>query len=139
MIDRTCTFLDQHRMQRCTECSATIDLCLCVDVDVQALDRLTSPDGIVISMVRGELDAARKKFPDNLHQLVALMEEVGELAQAMMEHDRDGSQTIQMVLREAVQVASMAIRVATEGDENFSYLFPSIEEDLPRGPVGDVR
>lgn len=139
MIDRTCTFLDVHRTQRCTECSSTLDLCQCVDPDTQALDRLTNPDGIVITMVRGELDAARKKFPDNLHQLVALMEEVGELAQAMMEHDRDGSQTIQMVLRKAVQVASKAIRVATEGDENFAYLFPIVEEDLPRGPVGDVR
>lgn len=139
MTQRTCTFLDHHRMQRCTECSGTLELCQCVDPDVQALDRLTSPDGIVITMVRGELDAARRKFPGNLHRLVALMEEVGELAQAMMEHDTDGSQTIQMVLREAVQVAAMAIRVATDGDENFSYLFPSIEEDLPRGPVSDVR
>ncbi len=139
MIDRTCTFLDMHRTQCCTECSATLELCQCVDPDVQALERLTSPDGIVITMVRGELEAARKKSPNNLHQLVALMEEVGELAQAMMHHDTDGSQTIQMVLRKCVQVASMAVRVATEGDENFAYLFPMAEEDLPRGPVSDVR
>lgn len=139
MIDRTCTFLDIHRTPRCTECSATLELCQCVDPDTQALERLTNPDGIVITMIRGELDAARKKFPDNLHQLVALMEEVGELAQAMMEHDRDGSQTVQMVLRECVQVAAMAIRVATEGDENFAYLFPQTEEDLPSGPRGEIR
>jgi hypothetical protein len=54
-----------------------------------------------------------------------------------MEHDRDGAQTIAMVLREAVQVASMAIRLATEGDANFKYVFPATEEDLPRGPVTD--
>ena len=28
-------------------------------------------------------------------------------------------------------------RVATEGDSNFSYVFPAVEEDLPRGPVAD--
>jgi NTP pyrophosphatase (non-canonical NTP hydrolase) len=87
-------------------------------------------------MVRGELDAARGKFPETTHMLAALMEEVGELAQALMEHDRDGSQTTQEVLREAVQVAAMAIRVAAEGDENFVYEFPVVEADLPRGPVG---
>jgi hypothetical protein len=42
-----------------------------------------------------------------------------------------------MVLREAVQVASMAIRIATEGDDNFAYMFPTVEEELPRGPVQD--
>jgi NTP pyrophosphatase (non-canonical NTP hydrolase) len=102
-----------------------------------AHERVTSPDGIVITMVRGELVAARGKFPESLHQFAALVEEVGELAQALMEHDRDGSQTTAMVLREAVQVAAMAIRVATEGDDNFAYVFPTIEDDLPRGPVTD--
>lgn len=87
-------------------------------------------------MVRGELDAARKQFPETTHMLAALTKNVGELAQAMMEHDRDSSQTTQEVLREAVQVATMAIRIAAEGDENFVYQFPVVEEDLPRGPVG---
>jgi NTP pyrophosphatase (non-canonical NTP hydrolase) len=108
-----------------------------MNVEGFAHDRLHSPDGIVMTLVRGELDAARGKFPDSTHQLAALMEEVGELAQALMEHDRDGAQTIAMVLREAVQVASMAIRLATEGDANFKYVFPATEEDLPRGPVTD--
>lgn len=133
---RTCTFLDQQNTERCTECGVSIDLCLCANVDLSAHQRLNSTDGMIISMIRGELDAARGKFPGSTHQLAALMEEVGELAQAMMEHDRDGSQTVQEVLREAVQVAAMAIRVAAEGDENFVYQFPIVEEDLPRGPVG---
>lgn len=136
-MTRTCTYVDPHNIQRCTECGITTDLCLCMNVEGFAHDRLHSPDGIVMTLVRGELDAARGKFPDSTHQLAALMEEVGELAQALMEHDRDGAQTIAMVLREAVQVASMAIRLATEGDNNFKYVFPATEEDLPRGPVTD--
>lgn len=133
---RTCTFLDPQNMERCTECGVTVDLCLCANVDLSAHNRLNSTDGMIMTMVRGELDAARSQFPETTHMLAALMEEVGELAQAMMEHDRDGSQTTQEVLREAVQVATMAIRVAAEGDENFVYQFPTVEEDLPRGPVG---
>jgi NTP pyrophosphatase (non-canonical NTP hydrolase) len=109
---------------------------LCANVDLSAHQRLNSVDGQIILMVRGELDAARGQFPGSTHMLAALMEEVGELAQALMEHDRDGSQTTQEVLREAVQVAAMAIRVAAEGDENFVYEFPTVEADLPRGPVG---
>jgi hypothetical protein len=30
----------------------------------------------------------------------------------------------------------MAVRVAVEGDDNFLYEFPIIEDELPRGPVG---
>ena len=137
MPDRSCTYLDPHNIPACTECGSGVDLCICVRPDDMAHERLTSLDGIVITMVRGELAAARGKFPTSLHHLAALMEEVGELAQALMEHDRDGSQTIAMVLREAVQVATMAIRVATEGDDNFAYIFPNVEEELPRGPVTD--
>lgn len=133
---RVCTFLDPQNIERCTECGVSLDLCLCANVDLSAHQRLNSVDGQIILMVRGELDAARGQFPGSTHMLAALMEEVGELAQALMEHDRDGSQTTQEVLREAVQVAAMAIRVAAEGDENFVYEFPTVEADLPRGPVG---
>lgn len=135
-MTRTCSYSDPQNMGRCTECGITLDLCLCANVNLSAHQRLNSADGIIISMVRGELDAARKQFPETTHMLAALTKNVGELAQAMMEHDRDSSQTTQQVLREAVQVATMAIRIAAEGDENFVYQFPVVEEDLPRGPVG---
>ena len=137
MTDRTCVYLDPRNQPACTECGNGLDLCRCVRPDDIAHERNNSVDGIVITMIRGELDAARGKFPESTHQLAALVEEVGELAQALMEHDRDGSQTIAMVLREAVQVACMAIRIATEGDDNFKYMFPTVEEALPRGPVSD--
>ena len=64
------------------------------------------------------------------------MEEVGELAQALMEHDRSQGTSVQEVMREAVQCAAMSIRIAVEGDENFMYEFPILEEKLPSGPVG---
>lgn len=137
MTERSCVYRDRHNLPACTECGQGIDLCQCVSLDEQAHARNHSPDGIVIKLIIGELAAARAKFPDNLHQLAALTEEVGELAQAMIQHDVDGTQTTQQVLREAVQVAAMAIRVATEGDQNYSYMFPAVEEDLPRGPVAD--
>ena len=49
--------------------------------------------------VEAELASARKKFPSNRFLLAALMEEVGELAQALM--DDHGKQRIR---EEAVQV-----------------------------------
>ena len=61
-----------------------------------------------------ELNRARAKFPSSECSMVALTEEVGELAKAMLDESQ------QRIYQEAVQVACMAIRVATEGD-------PSIE------------
>jgi NTP pyrophosphatase (non-canonical NTP hydrolase) len=63
------------------------------------------------SLVHEELARARKKFPlqNTTTLLLALMEEVGELAQAFLQ--KQGSDRI---MAEAVQVAAMAARVAVE-------------------------
>ncbi len=136
MTTRSCTYLNKHNTVCCTECGSDLSLCQCVAWDQAAHDRLTSPDGLVFVMIRDELKSAREAFPDKTHMLCALVEEVGELAQALMQHDRRQGTSVQEILREAVQVASMAIRVAVEGDDNFLYEFPIVEDDLPRGPVG---
>ena len=133
---RDCTYLNKHNVECCTECGNGIDLCQCIEPSQKAERRLTSVDGLIFIMIRDELKAAREKFPETTHMLAALMEEVGELSQAMMEHDRSQGTTVQEVLREAIQTAAMAIRIAAEGDNNFLYEFPVIEDELPRGPVG---
>ena len=79
----------------------------------------------MINDIREELVVAKDKFPDNHHQLTAFNEEAGELNQAMLECEH-GKQTSTDVYREAVQAAAMAIRVATEGDDTFSYDPPSV-------------
>ena len=135
MTTRSCTFLNRHNTVCCTECGSDLSLCQCVAWDEAAYNRLTSPDGLVFVMIRDELKAARTAFPTTTHMLTALVEEVGEVAKALMEHDRKEGTSVQEVLREAVQVASMAIRIAVEGDDNFLYEFPVTEDDLPRGPV----
>lgn len=66
------------------------------------------------SMVVSEVNFARRKFPKPNPNLAALMEEVGELARALLER-RDMAQ----VYGEAVQVAAMACRCALEGDPQF--------------------
>lgn len=138
MTTRNCVFSDPHNIERCTECGATIDLCMCVNIDDSAHQRLASPEGIVIAMIRGELSAnPTDGSAGSQHLLVSLMQEVGELAQAMIEHDRIQETTVQMVLRKAVQAAAVTIQIATRGDDNFLYIFPLIEEDLPKGPVSD--
>jgi NTP pyrophosphatase (non-canonical NTP hydrolase) len=88
-----------------------------------------------MKMITDELVAARTAFPGTTHMLAALVEEVGEVAQAMMHHDLKQGIGVHEVLREAVQVGCMAIRLAVEGDDNFLYSFPVVEDELPRGPV----
>jgi len=67
-----------------------------------------------------EIVGARAKFPENKYKLAALVEEVGELSQALIDNSR-GKQTNSQVFKEAIQVAAMALRIAAEGDDNFPY------------------
>ena len=57
-----------------------------------------------------EVSNAQEKFPDPSGNMAALMEEVGELAKAMLEEPQEN------VWIEAFQVAAMACRIACEGD-----------------------
>ncbi|MCP5136551.1 MAG: hypothetical protein H6981_07110 [Gammaproteobacteria bacterium] len=69
-----------------------------------------------------EIVRARTKHKGNAHQLAALSEEHGELAQAMLQRDYEPDKKDDGdVYLEAVQTAAMAIRVATEGDSTFGY------------------
>lgn len=58
---------------------------------------------------------AMKKFPYPNPSLAALMEEVGELAQALLE-----KQEPYLIYAEAKQVAAVACRIAIEGDPQFT-------------------
>jgi NTP pyrophosphatase (non-canonical NTP hydrolase) len=62
-----------------------------------------------------ELENAREKFPSSMCCLAALMEEVGELAEACLKVAA-GKWDQKRIWEEALQVAAMAQRVATEGD-----------------------
>lgn len=70
---------------------------------------------ITIGAISAEVLKARTKFPDNKHLLAALVEEVGELAQAMLQ-DKPRDQ----IDREAIQVAWVAVRIIEEGDSAFA-------------------
>lgn len=77
-----------------------------------------------ISFLCEEMLRARKKFPSNRFLLAALQEEVGELAAALLQ--KEG---VERVRHEAIQVATVAIRIAEEGDRVFDTI--TDEEALP--------
>lgn len=64
--------------------------------------------------VHMEILRAKEKHPGNEHKIVALMEEVGELAKAHLENEPEYRKRA-----EAVQVACVAARIATERDGDF--------------------
>lgn len=72
-----------------------------------------------ISVLDSELKRAREKHPGNRWMFTALMEEVGEMVDARM-HDSSNYRI------EALQVACVAMRIATEGAP-----IHSPEEDFP--------
>lgn len=61
-----------------------------------------------------EIERARKKFPGTGHLFTALVEEVGELAKALLE-EGNSAQSIE----EAIQVACVAWRIVEEDDADF--------------------
>lgn len=63
-----------------------------------------------------EVLAARKKFPRPSHTIIALGEEYGELAEALL--DRHGKERVQA---EAIQVAAVAVRFFEEGDDDYGF------------------
>lgn len=73
------------------------------------------PNALTMAEIAVEVAAARRKFPSRRHLCVALMEEVGELAEALLESDN-----WEDVRSEAKQVACVAIRIMEEGDSDFS-------------------
>lgn len=77
-------------------------------------DQLTQDDLQFLSVITTELVRARSKFPSSIHSFAALVEEVGELGKALI------SESEECVDAEAMQVAVMAIRVATERDASFA-------------------
>ena len=86
--------------------------------------------------INNELLRARNEFPMPNPTLVALIEEVGELAKALLEC-KAGYPAIdsRKVYKEAAQVAAMAIRMMEEGDQNFVAYTPELlhlERDLAR-------
>ena len=64
----------------------------------------------LLAEIEAELARARTKFPGDDVTMLALMEEVGELAKATFEEPSA------RVREEAIQVAVMAIRVVLDGD-----------------------
>lgn len=65
-------------------------------------------DALALVEIVSELRRARSKFPGNDRLFKALVEEVGEVAKAMLEGGD--------VRGEACQVATVAIRLMTEGE-----------------------
>lgn len=71
--------------------------------------------------VATELTKARAKFPERKNpNVVALMEEVGEVAKAFLDESPD------RIYEECVQVAVMALRCATEGDKTLRNCQPIV-------------
>ncbi len=61
-----------------------------------------------------EVARARRKFPSNSHMLAALVEEVGEVAKALL--DGEGRDRVRA---EALHVACVAMRMYEEGDADY--------------------
>jgi NTP pyrophosphatase (non-canonical NTP hydrolase) len=63
--------------------------------------------------IRAEVARARKLHPGNHHLFLALVEEVGEIAEAMQRGDSEHAR------QEAVQVACLAVRLIEENDASW--------------------
>jgi len=72
-------------------------------------------EGLTLDAINAEVMKARLKFPGNAKLLAALVEEVGELAKALLQRRPKDE-----IEREAIQVAAVAVRIIEEGDADFA-------------------
>jgi NTP pyrophosphatase (non-canonical NTP hydrolase) len=79
-----------------------------------------------IHAIDAELGRARAGFPMPNPTFTALVEEVGELAQALLKCRPGDASLSARVYDEAMQIAVMAIRVMEEGDS----VFPAYDTNL---------
>jgi DNA-binding FadR family transcriptional regulator len=72
--------------------------------------------------IRQEVARARKLHPGNHHLFLALVEEVGEIAEAIQRGD------VEHARQESVQVACLAVRLIEEKD---AYWFSAKNDEKP--------
>lgn len=70
-----------------------------------------------------------ENFPDPSGLLAALVEEVGELARAMM------SEPVERIRAEAIQVAALALRIVADGDPTLNGIRAKNNADNPIAPT----
>lgn len=95
-------------------------------------------DDEFIAAMQAEVINARIKFPSSALSFAALIEEVGELAKALLKL-RAGKGSTDNVIAEGVQAAVMVMRLITEGDASFyavEYSEPD-DTDIVRAVVPD--
>lgn len=92
--------------------------------DPKAECRPKLSNATVFRDIEAELTRARTKFPGGENNFAALVEEVGEVAQAILKIQHEGGKSHEDVYQEAIQTAVTAIRLATEGDASFPAYDP---------------
>ncbi len=75
-----------------------------------------------------EILHGRERYPSNRHQALAFAEESGELIKAILDHHQ-GKATANEVFAEAMQAASMALRLILEGDSDLPYVYDRIQAE----------
>jgi len=106
---------------------------LIVEIEERILDieeiPAHGPIGSMFKRIHYEATTGMESYPDPSGLVVALMEEVGELARAMMSEPREN------IRAEAVQVAALAIRIAIEGDPTLDGIREKNDADFPLPPI----
>lgn len=97
-----------------------------------ALDTFEAREASVYRAISDELRRARAKHPTSRVTNTAMVEEVGEVAKALM--DEAGFR----VREEAVQVAAMAVRLLLDGDEYMQAFRDDVGLDDFRWSADDV-
>ena len=115
---RTCTFLDSRQRELCTECGSGLDLCVCVEPDTLALERLKSPPGKFLT----EVLVAEEGLPSSENHLFEkITKALGEAAEQLVSHAEQRSPSPDVIRRNLVQLGALLTRLASVGTEEYPY------------------
>ena len=119
-VARKLALCDQEETDRLATSVAAVSAWIAVNGDQQFEfpGACTLPE--FLDRVADEVAKAREKFPSSAHNLAALIEEKGELVEALMANGNTGDGHAD-VLKEATQTAAMAVRIVEEGDADYGF------------------
>lgn len=142
MTDRTsCVYPDPNRPRvlRCTECGFVLAECPCENPEDIANDRFSTRKGLVLTHAWARIRESKKV--SNVHNVANLAVAVGDLTRMLLVHDEvsrpslleptspeEAPPSSQRIYTKVIEVIELAVRIAAEGDDDYSYDPASIFE-----------
>jgi len=118
------TYLDERRTPKCTECGLTVETCNCEFPAEMADYRLWSHEGLMIRAIIAQVHEDRTVAPDTRYLTTRLIVAVAKMMddfRKLQLNDQDGVTTPAQILRDGIDVGTLAVRLVCQQQPGVPY------------------